>query len=87
MIERRAHRYHRFTLQAGLEFADDLVEVGRRPGMQVGQADRLAFVRVGGQIDQPGVGSLAAGSCMYFCATRTSLKLRHLTPYICGPIQ
>src|SRR5690349_21851281 len=35
MIERRAHRYHRFTLQAGLECADDLVEVGCHPGMEV----------------------------------------------------
>src|SRR6185437_11254298 len=32
VVERRAHRYRRFAVQASLEFADDLVEVGRRPG-------------------------------------------------------
>ena len=33
------------------------------------------------------VGSFIAASCMCICATRTSLKLCHLTPYIWGPIQ
>jgi hypothetical protein len=38
-------------LNAGFELADDLVEVGRDPRVQVGQADGLSFLWVGGEVD------------------------------------
>jgi hypothetical protein len=40
MIERGAHGDEPFAVQAGLELADQLVEVSGGPGVQVGQADQ-----------------------------------------------
>jgi hypothetical protein len=48
-----AHRDQRFAADAGLELADEPVEVGGDPGVEVRQADRLAFLGVGGEVDQP----------------------------------
>jgi hypothetical protein len=79
-------RYQRFVVEAGFELGDDLGQVGGDPGVEVGEAGGFAFLGVNGRLIRRGVGSFAAASCMYLCATRTSLKLCHFTPYVCGPI-
>jgi hypothetical protein len=56
VIEGRAERDEWLPLGAGLELGDELVEVGSRPRVQIGQGDRLALLGVGDQIDQPGSG-------------------------------
>ncbi len=86
VIEGSAQPDQWLSLGAGLELADELVEVGGRPGVQVRQRYRLAFLRVGDQIGESG-GGQAGGSVRNFWLTRVSLKFRHLAPYNSGPIQ
>ena len=61
MIQWCADGYQRLAVEAGLELGDDLGHVGGDPRVQVRQADGLAFLRVGGQVDQPGRGQLRGG--------------------------
>jgi hypothetical protein len=53
--------YRWLALDAGLELVEEPVEVGDRPRVHVGQVQRLAFLRVGDQVDYPGRGELADG--------------------------
>jgi hypothetical protein len=80
VVEWRAGRDERLTLDAGVELADDAVEVRGGPAVQVREADGFALLAVGDEIDDAGVASRCAESVMYFWSTSTSLKSRHLAP-------
>ena len=69
--------YGWLALDAGLELAEEPVEVGDRPRVHVGQVQRLAFLRFGDQVDYPGEESSPTGSVEYCRATQASLKFRH----------
>jgi hypothetical protein len=52
VVERRAHRDRRLAVHARLELVEDPVEVSCSPRVQVREAGRLAFLGVGGEVDQ-----------------------------------
>src|SRR5262245_35790057 len=53
MLNWGAERYHRLALDARSERADNPVEMCACPGVQVGQGQRLALLRINRQIDDP----------------------------------